>query len=316
MLPWDYNAFIFNYNASARSHNHRINGGIHKTVSPPTAQQKLSKNLGFKYFKKADDDDRAGMASMGTAGMFRKASQLFTVALGLQQDAQVDEWTKYSKFKAVYISKEIKAGRVPEAPDGGGAAAPFDMPGPSAVDPYGGVPSMAPIGGGFDSGGYGAPPAMAPVGGVPSMAPIGGGDGYNPYGAPMQPVQPVQPVPPVQPVQPVQPISMPTLPPGDSAYPSTATTGDFTAPGTINSLPPVAAPVYVPPTPTTPHTRTSAPARASTTNSGLYNPKQTLTASEMGLAKKHCNFALSALQYNDPQTVVDNLLQALGHLSH
>ena len=77
--------------------------------------QKLSKNLGFKYFKKADDDDRAGMATMGTAGMFRKASQLFTVALGLQQDPQVDEWTKYSKFKAVYISKEIKAGRIPES---------------------------------------------------------------------------------------------------------------------------------------------------------------------------------------------------------
>jgi hypothetical protein len=48
---------------------------------------------------------------------------------------------------------------------------------------------------------------------------------------------------------------------------------------------------------------------------GNCTPKSDLSPAEMANATKHCKFALSALQYNDPKTVVDNLLQALGHLT-
>ncbi|KNC55916.1 uncharacterized protein AMSG_11383 [Thecamonas trahens ATCC 50062] len=71
-------------------------------------------NFAHKVFKGADDEDRAGVASIGTALRFRAASNFYQVLRVFGPlAADIEEKKKYAKWKAVQISKAIKAGKQP-----------------------------------------------------------------------------------------------------------------------------------------------------------------------------------------------------------
>jgi vacuolar protein sorting-associated protein VTA1 len=77
-------------------------------------------NFALSIFTKADEEDRAGVATKDTAKTFYAAATFFDI---LEQfgdlDQEIQEKRRYSKWKAADIINAIKAGKAPTpgAPD-------------------------------------------------------------------------------------------------------------------------------------------------------------------------------------------------------
>lgn len=78
----------------------------------------ICENFAHSVFSRADDEDRAGLATMDTAKTFYAAQTFFEI---LDQFCEVDEEIaekrKYSKWKATDITNAIKAGKIPTPGD-------------------------------------------------------------------------------------------------------------------------------------------------------------------------------------------------------
>lgn len=83
-------------------------------VSQNLVAQANFENFVLNIFNKADSIDRSGNANMNTVKMFFMASVLFEVLSSFGSvPEEINEKTKYSKFKAAYIQKCLKSGEVP-----------------------------------------------------------------------------------------------------------------------------------------------------------------------------------------------------------
>lgn len=78
-------------------------------------------NFALKVFVGADNEDRAGKATRGTAKNFLIASQfLELLKIFGSIDAEMQEKIRYAKWKAADIAKAFKEGRTPQAGPAGG----------------------------------------------------------------------------------------------------------------------------------------------------------------------------------------------------
>ncbi|ORY41693.1 DUF605-domain-containing protein [Rhizoclosmatium globosum] len=235
-------------------------------------------NFALKVFNSADNEDRAGKASKKTAKSFLAAATFLEVLKVFGPiDDSVAEKIKYGRFKAVDILKAIKEGRQPTAGPPGGD--PLDQP--SAPAP---APSSDPF----------TTPYVSPI---------------QPFFDAQQPIQPTvlsapsaptpQPSPATQSVFPTIPTSFPSA----SAPPAAS----YNQPP-----PPASAPVHTPaPYYSAPPPSAPAPAPAPAPSRQPIPPLDfTITTA----ATKHCKFAISALQYDDVNTAVENLEKALALL--
>ncbi|KAJ3293132.1 hypothetical protein HDU79_000649 [Rhizoclosmatium sp. JEL0117] len=253
-------------------------------------------NFALKVFNSADNEDRAGKASKKTAKSFLAAATFLEVLKVFGPiDDSVAEKIKYGRFKAVDILKAIKEGRQPTAGPPGGE--PLDqpsapVPAPSS-DPFS---DLAPLNQGLDLSSFQAPNQQQPY-----VSPI------QPFFDAQQPIQPTvlsapsaptpQPSPATQSVFPTIPTSFPaaSAPPAASYnQPPPPASAPVHTPAPYYSAPPPSAPAPAP-----------APSR---------QPIPPLDFTITTAATKHCKFAISALQYDDVNTAVENLEKALALL--
>ena len=145
----------------------------------------------LSVFKRADDEDRAGMADKNTARTFYAASTFLDMLL---QFGPLDETIKqlplYAKFKSNDIVKALKEGRTP-------------TPGPPGGDP--------------NDVGLNPKEAAENPENKNIQSPPSSTSTTNPVVPPSQPTQPTQPAQPAQPALPIQPTlpaqpTQPTLP--------------------------------------------------------------------------------------------------------
>ncbi|KAJ3036196.1 hypothetical protein HDV00_002992 [Rhizophlyctis rosea] len=272
-------------------------------------------NFALKIFLNADNEDRNGGASKKTAKTFLAAA-IFLELLKVfgEVDSEVQEKIRYAKWKAADIIKALKEGRTP-------------VPGPPGGEPQEQQPFS---GGGDDSiaGGLG--------GGMP-----GGFDAFgqqqpmSPHYDPQYQQQQPSPFPPSDPYHQQQP--QPSYDPnaGNTQYPGYPQQGYpqhqqqppsfHQQPSTPSSSHP-ASPgpggfsyAQQPAAPTLPPRATTASAPLPSTSSGGGSSGSGFDAYTMDhkaiqAAQKHSRFAISALQYDDVNTAVDNLEKALGLL--
>lgn len=288
-----------------------------------------------RWFKQADDQDRAGQATLKTAQMFKMAVLFFEILLALkteEQDQNVVEWRKYSLVKAADIGKCIREGRKPAAGpiDANGNPIPEEQPKAEEGD---GTNNNADLLGldsqfsGLDMGNNSAAMPQAPVepqssGGFtqptePSLLNGGGGGGManldpyqqdSPQQQPQQPIIPATstsstssytPQPPQQQYQPQPPQQQYQPPPPQQQYTPTATA----------------------PAPHTPHVvpqqqqQQQQQSVVSSGGKGSNTPKSDVSFMDQEKATKCCKFAISALQYKDIPTAVTQLQQALELLT-
>ncbi|ORZ31879.1 Vta1 like-domain-containing protein [Catenaria anguillulae PL171] len=259
-------------------------------------------NFALKIFAAADREDRAGKASMRTAKTFLAASNYLDV-LSVFSDADLDESVKdkikYAKFKATDIIKALKAGEVPRpGPPPGSEAEAMDQ-----------VIAASAANSSSSSAGIESPTTptnpVAPPPQLPSMPTPGVFPGLDHFHNHLPP--PAQP-PTFSTGGPASAHFNPTapeLPPARSPYPSSAA-----APSPASSAPSFPAiPSFNPlpshnPPPLDPNVLPSPlPAM------DLPDPKL------LAQAQKHARFAISALEYDDVNTAMDNLRKAMAVLA-
>jgi len=248
----------------------------------------LVENFGVDLFMKADDRDRSGQSDAGTAKMFHAAAKVLEACkqFGELPD-DLKEKVKYANVRFIEILKAKKEGVAPPPPRGmvdDPPAADADGAAPSApsVDP----PPAAP-----DFTGYppAAPPADLPdYMGLPPAAP----PGYPPAAPTYPPAAPGYP--PAAPGYPPQP------PSGYPAAPPTDYGGLPAAPPThaMPGAPPMAPPAGRVPSGMPPGMMGAQPG---------FKPERAAILEAMTL----CKSALSGLQFQDTDTAVHQLGQAL-----
>lgn len=243
-------------------------------------------NFAQDLFIRADELDRQGTSDMRVARAFYAASVVIDVCRQFGElPADLQEKHKYARWRFVEISKASKEGRPPAPP-----------PDVSGDDLFGG---QAGGGGGEDGGGLGdgaagaADSAQGAAGGEapPPQPPSAGGSGGA--FAPTPPaVPPQQPPPPAAPpAYHHPPPAMPPPPPAAYVPPTVPHHAQPPAPQSAPPPQPLSAPVP-PPTPAAvPH------------------------ADSLFAAQRHAKFAVSALQFSDVPTAVQNLQAALALLT-
>eukprot|EP00842_Homolaphlyctis_polyrhiza_P006504 jgi/Hompol1/6855/HPOL_000365-RA len=233
-------------------------------------------NFALRIFLNADNEDRAGHASKKTAKTFLAASIFLELLKNFGEiDQETQQKIRYAKFKAADIMKAIKEGRTP-------------VPGPPGGDPADNTAdqlnSLALSGGSADASV--SMPASATTSGIPADLHF----------------QPSQS--------------------GSSGHPTLhdAPQGQFGLP------PPVAPPIFAQPpafpqhsTPTAafvPTMQPSAPSAPTVAHTPSYEQASFNEDLHKMLtqAQKHSKFAISAMQYEDIPTAVDNLQKALALL--
>lgn len=287
-------------------------------------------NVALKLFKKADDEDRAGRANKKVAQAFYTAMVLFDVLRFFDElNEEESEKHKYAKFKAAYISKCLKEGTVPVAGPMDNDFNPIDTPQQDL--PLDLLPSV-----GGDAAAMAFPPGEIPF---PSA------DAAPAYPMPASYQQHQQPPPQQQQQPPQQPQYAPQQQPG--GYPAA---NNYPPPQQQQQFkPPQQQQQFQPPPQTYPQQPPARPQQqfqpppqqqqhypppqqqqqqypppqqqqqqkpAVLQGNSTYTPKQHVEIRDNEQAKKFCKFAISALEYNDTRTAVDNLLKALNLLSN
>ncbi|KAJ3384143.1 hypothetical protein HDU84_003123 [Entophlyctis sp. JEL0112] len=243
-------------------------------------------NFALKIFNAADTEDRAGKASKKTAKSFLAASTFLEVLKVFGAvDESVEEKIRYGRFKAVDILKALKEGRQP-TPGTGGEPAEQSEIGP---DP----------GAGGAVGGAAAPPPPT----APPLLPD-----FDPLFAAQFSAPPVALHTPAS--TPILPTAATVAAPFD-ALAALASFPSIPASAPASASAPVAAanvPAAKTPQPLPRTTATAAPAVQA--NSVPLPLDHTVVTS----VTKNCKFAISALQYDDVDTAVENLERALATL--
>eukprot|EP00050_Salpingoeca_kvevrii_P007241 m.294758 g.294758 ORF g.294758 m.294758 type:complete len:328 (-) comp13056_c0_seq1:147-1130(-) len=238
-------------------------------------------NVAIRLFALADREDRAGRADKRVAHSFLTVKTLLEA---IDRDVDTEEKYKYALWKAAYIAKCLREGITP-------------VPGP--VDEFGNPipePGAEDELGDFE-GGDGAAAAPDPMASLPSIPPAAQ--------SPQSP-QPHQ-APPSQPAGPSF-----HLPEPPTAHPGGPSSGGAAAAPAYRPAPaykpPPAAAAAPPPA--------AAPPAATGGGSGGSRVRPDISFQDNDKAAKFCKYAISALQYNDYNTAVDNLRKALGLLTH
>ncbi|KAJ3279342.1 hypothetical protein HK104_001544 [Borealophlyctis nickersoniae] len=246
-------------------------------------------NFALKIFYNADNEDRNGNGSKKTAKTFLAAS-IFLELLKVfgEVDAEVQEKIRYAKWKAADIIKAIKEGRTPTPGPPGGDAQTKET-GPTSSTP-GAFPWPA-------AGSSETPESSYP------------GHGYAP-------TDPYAQLPPPQTSSLSSPSnqSFPQIPHASAHQPTSPTAppaGRFSY--TSGSAPPNYPSGSTPSSP--PSKSVTGLAKADQTPYGdagdPYQEAFQIDHKAVQAAQKHSRFAISALQYDDVKTAIQNLEQAL-----
>ncbi|TPX49843.1 hypothetical protein SeLEV6574_g01236 [Synchytrium endobioticum] len=274
-------------------------------------------NFALKIFLNADNEDRAGKASKKTAKTFLAAS-LFLELLRIFGDieGEVDEKIKYSKFKAADIMKALREDRTPTAgppdtfgqPDDGFAGgSATGIPPKSLDDAFGAYTETSPPSAGVQQYRRNASaPASPTFPSPPSQLPTHS-DSNTPsttyyqspqFGSGFHAIN--------------QPPSVPSGPV------SISSSNPYSYPPTTPTVDPFAPVARLPPTINNPLASTNITRPASTlldANSGG-SPLDAFQLDHKAIqnAQKMAKFAISALQYDDVTTAIDNLEKAVSML--
>ncbi|KAI8929796.1 Vta1 like-domain-containing protein [Entophlyctis helioformis] len=255
-------------------------------------------NFALKVFINADNEDRNGMASKKTAKTFLAASIFLELLKTFGElDPEIQQKIKYAKFKAADIIKALKEGRTPTpGPPGGdpadqtnvGAAAASSAPGPmSPMQTQQLEDPSIPIDPRFLPATAAAQTPLA----QPHLEP-----GFN-----QQHQQHQQP-------------PAAALDSGPSSLEMPTPPVHFPPPGHYANLPHLRQPPVpqyghpIAPPPSVPVYSPSAPDYG---NPAAIDER---ALQVMTQAQKHAKFAVSALQYEDVPTAIDNLQKALAML--
>ncbi|RKP04700.1 Vta1 like-domain-containing protein, partial [Thamnocephalis sphaerospora] len=86
----------------------------HDALSDDSVSRAYVEEFALNIFKRADDEDRAGRASIKTANAFLASSVFLEVTRYFGEPGEdITAKIKYAKWKAVEIAKAIKAGKMP-----------------------------------------------------------------------------------------------------------------------------------------------------------------------------------------------------------
>ncbi|KAJ3010739.1 UNVERIFIED_CONTAM: hypothetical protein HDU68_002003 [Siphonaria sp. JEL0065] len=290
--------------------------GSHDALTNDVVGYSHVENFALKIFVSADNEDRAGKASKKTAKSFLAAATFLEVLKVFGPiDEAVQEKIRYGRFKAVDILKALKEGSVPiPGPPGGepasdelsaslGPAAAF-APGPAPT----GFSDLDPLSQALHPG---PPPALFDFSSAP--APPTPHQQQPPSSNPSQPF--FDAAPPSQPTQPTPShSSFPTIP---TSYPSAPAPASSPA-SSQYVAPPPSAPVFTPvpqqhQQPTQQY-RQQPPTQYY--NAPPLQQQQPLQIDHtiVTAATKNCKFAMSALQYEDVNTALDQLEKAIALL--
>ncbi|KAI8826932.1 Vta1 like-domain-containing protein [Fimicolochytrium jonesii] len=232
-------------------------------------------NFALKIFLNADAEDRQGRASKKTAKVFLAAS-IFLDLLRVfgEIDAEIADKIRYSKFKAADIIKALREGRTP-TPGLPGEELPPDE-----------SESAPPGGNGEPAGSLPHPDFGSPY--DPS---------YDPNTIPRDNF-----APPSAPSSHFEPNSYP--PPQSQSGPS--------YPQYPDAPPPSQQPYNPPPSSPKKTAQTSIP--PSSTSAKTAQQAYEINYKAVQSAQKHSKFAISALQYDDVASAIENLEKALAIL--
>ncbi|KAG0712192.1 Vacuolar protein sorting-associated protein VTA1 [Chionoecetes opilio] len=247
-----------------------------ETVTNEVVAQALVENVAHKLFMFADGEDRAERFNKNIVKVFYTAGLLFDVCEVFGEvTEEITKQRKYAKWKATYIHNCLKNGETP-------------IPGPMGGEDEGLGEDM----GGAEGGEEGA---------------VGGGSlGWS------------------------QPQPHPGLPsvPGDDGLPDVSSSSPTHQPPAPRAYPPPqdqpsapapsGAPTQLPPAATFRMPEASVSYRTFTiimTLLGVSGGSVPLTPDMVTKAQKYCKFAVSALDYDDSQTAINNLQKALTLLS-
>ncbi|KAJ2704479.1 hypothetical protein H4R19_005232 [Coemansia spiralis] len=251
----------------------------------------------LRVFAKADTEDREGRATTATARNFVVSAQFLQVVAAYGElPPDVAEKTKYAKWRATEILKGVRNGQAPAPPPVAETAAETPpAPAVSAGDIMGWPsPPMQQT-----------PPPQQPAPGS-AASPAWSATSYPDMSAPQQPQPPLQQPTPNYPFpQPgatdAQPGGLPSVPrnrlPVDTA-PTNARPAQPTPPSAATFIPMPAA--NLPPV---------SPQPADGAEGLMLDP------TDAKAAQKFARWAISALEYDDVATAVDNLQKAIGVLA-
>ncbi|KAJ1569266.1 hypothetical protein HK405_007551 [Cladochytrium tenue] len=302
-------------------------------------------NFALKIFSNADNQDRAGAATNKTAKTFLAASIFLEVlkVFGPVEDS-IQEKIKYARFKAVDIIKALKEGRKPTPGPVAGEAddQPVEPSQDTSFPPQSSSAPTSPAEPAFPS--FSQP--SAPFGGAAPPSPFGAAP-TSPFGvAPTSPFGGIA-LPPQTPTGPPSPgLPPPPIPPNPYKQMRDPTAAFGTAasappaPGpfaddafALPSPPPQPPEVYAAQPPVSPSqshysieaalrqrpATLPAQVRPHEPDSGSRSMATLLLGEEVdqraiAAATKHSRFAISALQYDDVNTAIENLEKALAAL--
>ena len=269
----------------------------------------LVENFAQDLFQRADDADRSGKYDMRTGKAYLVASQLIEVCKQFGElPPDLAEKAKYAKWRFVEIAKATKAGTTPPPPRGvdpepeqPADPAQSDIPPPPEMPPDptpAAPPMMPPSQPGADPYGLPAyPPPAAPAAPATPAPPAGGLPSY--MGLPMAPSAPGgAPTPPVYAPPPVPPAAC-------SGYPSAAPPAPYAAPPAAPGMPPAPGGMHMGMPGMVPG-MVPQPTRGPS-----FKPDR----GAMVEAQRLCSSASSALQFQDSDTAVHQLTQALQLLT-
>ncbi|KAJ1739784.1 hypothetical protein LPJ68_004370 [Coemansia sp. RSA 1086] len=241
-------------------------------------------SFALRIFAKADTEDREGRASKATARNFIVSSQFMQVLNGFGElPEDVAEKIKYAKWRAAEILKAMREGRRPELPPG---EQPAEAKGaPEAEDP--GPLSMSPRQPNEPAG-----PASGDIMSWPSPPAT--------HGQPPWPAPPAEYQYPMQPAaHPAQPqVTLPSVPHDQPQATSHIARSIDVSPGAATFIPVPAS---------------RLPQVSAAADQGDRGPDSTvmLNPADAKSAQKHARWAISALEYDDVETAVQNLQKAI-----
>ncbi|KAL2002615.1 hypothetical protein VTN02DRAFT_6377 [Thermoascus thermophilus] len=349
----DEESFEYTTNLMDKLEQFKSENSDNDAVTDNVAAQAYVEQFGLEVFSRADNAVRANKASRQTADTFQAAATFLELCqIWGQLDPEIAAKIKFAKYHAVRIAKAIKAGEDPNlsnpAPEGegedqelkaldpsdpdvkalqGSTAPPVTKPGQPSVEevpdesdvieqglaqqsslnesiyparsssiPPPRAPAHAPT-----PDLPSAPADFAPSASVPDLpdTPATSDVGTTPLPAPPSSFQSFPP-----PV-PSRAPSVPDLPQSPSTF--------YGAP-TPRAQPsaPAAAPLSNAPGPSSATPR-PAPVAAASTTSGA-SPAQVVDDQSIALAQKHARWAVSALSFDDVNTAIKELRNALRYL--
>uniref|UniRef100_A0A7S0NUH5 Vta1/callose synthase N-terminal domain-containing protein n=1 Tax=Calcidiscus leptoporus TaxID=127549 RepID=A0A7S0NUH5_9EUKA len=236
-------------------------------------------NFGQELFMRADDADRAGRSNLNTGKAFLAAANVLETCKQFGDlPADLAEKVKYAKFRFVEIAKATKEGRAAAPPRGTEPSEPSEPSRASADEtppPAYGGPAMTAMPPPPDAGAYmSLPPADPAQGGLPSYM------GLPPAAPPCAGVPPT-----------VAPVSSPWL-------------------GNVGLPPPPSA---QPPQPA-PHPVSVVQAGRQASNAIVIPappPGFKVERAQLLEASRLCQSSMNALQFQDAETAIHQLTQAL-----